>query len=422
MMPIRTALRIMPAAWFVLPVAMFSGWFATLLHSPEGYGTAATAAASGTIPFVGAFVGGAAAWEGARLRRSGVWGGPWVRGDARIAAGAMAGPIAAGLLAILVAVVVSLIRVGASTPDLEIVGVLALDIFTYACLGFALGVLVPSALSVPLAVLLPFIWLAFVPAMYPVWLRHLTGMYRDCCGIAESLAPRALVASVAVDLGVVVAATVAVRVRLPGRPRLLSALAVLTAASVVGVSAASGMTYAPVVARDPSLLTCSTNNAVRLCLWPEHRDQADLLTTAIGDVVTSWKAAGIDSPTSVTEAWDSQPTGTLSVRLPDHLSKDGVIFAMATGMLPPAPNCGVATTGGIAFAYLEAWYAAAGGISSDSLERLDFPGDDANPSVLVAVNDLLAAPVSVRHSWVARAISLSQSCDESTAPDLRVAR
>ena len=84
MIPIRTALRVMPAWWFAAPLAVGAAWYATLLPSPPGYGTAATAAASGALPFIGAFVAGSAAWEGARLQRAGIWGGPWVRRGAQM--------------------------------------------------------------------------------------------------------------------------------------------------------------------------------------------------------------------------------------------------------------------------------------------------------------------------------------------------
>lgn len=429
MIPIRTALRVMPAAWLAVPLAVVAAWYASLLPSPPGYGTAATAAASGTLPFIGAFVAGSAAWEGARLQRAGIWGGPWVRRGARIAAGLLVGPIAAGLLAVAVAVVVAHARAGAFPPDLAILGVMAVDVITYASLGFALGLVAPLALAVPLAAILALFWTAFVPAMYPVWLRHLTGMYRDCCGLAETLAPQAVVASIVMDVAIVATAALAVQVGRPRRWRAAAAATVLVAASFVGIQAASSLTFAPVTARDPSLLTCTTGNGVEVCLWPEHSPSATTVVGAIGDVRANWEAAGIEAPAVFTEAEGQRAPGTLEVRLPDVLTKDGVIVALAVGMLPAVPNCAgatpggapVATTGGIAFAYLEAWYAAAGGLSSTSLQALDMAGDEINPSVLTVVKELSEATVSVRRNWAANAAAISQSCDD-TAPDLRVGK
>lgn len=427
MIPVRTALRIMPAAWLALPMAVVAAWYASLLPSPPGYGTAATAAASGTLPFIGAFVAGSAAWEGGRLQRAGIWSGPWVRRGARIAAGLLVGPIAAGSVAVAVAVVVAHARAGAFPPDLAILSVMVVDVITYATVGFALGIVAPLALAVPLAATLVLFWTAFVPAMYPVWLRHLTGMYRDCCGLAETLAPQAVVASIVMDVALMTAAALAVHVGWRRRWRAAAAATILVAASLVAIKAASSLTYAPVMARDPSLLTCTTGNGVEVCVWPEHSRSVTTLVGAISDVRAKWEAAGIDAPAVFTEAAGQQPTGTLEVHLPDALTKDGVIVALAVGMLPPAPNCtgtviqGVqaATTGGVAFPYLEAWYAAAGGLSSTASQALDMPGDDINPPVLKVVKELSAATVSVRRSWTANAAAISQSCDD-IAPDLRV--
>jgi len=104
-MALLTALRIMPAAWFVVPLTFFAIWYVSLLPSQLGYGTAATAAASGALPFIASFVGATSAWEAARLRRSGIWGGPWSRRGLQIAAGLVAGPFIAGLLTLAAAVI-----------------------------------------------------------------------------------------------------------------------------------------------------------------------------------------------------------------------------------------------------------------------------------------------------------------------------
>ena len=58
--------------------------------------------------------------------------------------------------------------------------------------------------------MLPYLWLGFVPAMQPVWLRHLTGMFRDCCTNAQDLDLRAALASMLVDVGIVGAAALLV--------------------------------------------------------------------------------------------------------------------------------------------------------------------------------------------------------------------
>lgn len=419
MIQVRTALRVMPAAWFALPITILAAWYATLMPAPPGYGTAATAAASGALPFIGAFVAATAAWEGSRLRRSGIWGGPWARSRLHIAAGLLSGPVIAGLVATTAAIVVSHAAAAAFPPDLAIVGVITVDILAYASVGFALGILAPSALAVPAAAILPILWLAFVPAMYPIWLRHLTGMYRDCCSLEQSLAPQAVFASVAMNLAFIEIAAVAC---VTTRPRIWRALgigAVLTAAVLFSVRVASGLTFAPVMPRDASLLSCESKEGVRVCLWPEHATASAQLLSAITTVRERWIDAGIDAPTTFTEAWGGRATGAIEVHLPDPISNDGVIMALARGRLPPVPDCGRATTGAMAIPYLQAWYAAAGGLSPTALQALDEPGDDVNPSILGAVDQLARAEASVRRAWEAKAAAIGQTC-EDIAPDLRV--
>ena len=94
-------------------------------------------------------------------------------------------------------------------------------------------------------------------------------------------------------------------------------------------------------------------------------------------------------------------------------------MALADGMLPSPSGCGHATRGGIALPYLEAWFAAAGGLSPASLQGLDVTVDDVNPSVLTVVKQLSQANVSVRRAWAAKALTIAQTC-EDIAPDLRV--
>jgi hypothetical protein len=418
MIPVRTALRVMPAAWLAVAIAAFSAWYATLIWSPPGYGTAATAAASGAMPFIASFVAGTAAWEGSRLRRGDVWGGPWVRPGWRIAGASALWPVLAGLVAVAAATVTKQLTAAAGAPDGPIVAVMALDLVTYAAVGLAIGVLTPPALAIPLASCLALLWLAFVPAMYPVWLRHLTGMYRDCCGLGEAVAPAALVSSAAVDLALIAAAAVCCAVSTPRLARAGAALGILALGAFIGVRFATGLTFAPVQPRDGSQLTCATERGVHVCLWPEHVSASAQITEAIAGVRSRWLAAGIDAPTLITEGSGAPEPGTLRVRI-TNTSQDGVVLAMASAMLPPFPDCGHGTTGGLAFPYLRAWFAAAGGASDPALESLQAPGDDLNPDVLTVVGQLEKAPPAVSRAWVEQAEATAVRCDEFQ-PDLRV--
>jgi hypothetical protein len=438
MVSLRTSLRVMPAFWFALPIVLLAGGYGTALYPADHYGLGATAMGTGALPFVAGFTAATAAWEGARLRRT-VWWSPTVRSRLAIVAWAVLPSVLVGVVAFLAAVGVLLARSGATLPDLPVLAVATLDLVAWAVAGFAAGILLPVPVAVPVGLLLPFVWLAFVPAIDPVWLRHLTGMFRDCCGLAEDLAPAAVWASVLADIGIIAAAAVLIGGWTTARRHggSVLALAVPLVASVLalavplaaGVALVSGMTYAPVVPRDPALLTCRERAGLTLCVWPEHLPQADELATVASGVRSGWLAAGIEAPAVFTEAARTvAPAGSLAYQV-SGTAPDDVILALANGMTPrmpycesPTPGVPAATTGGIATSWLQAWYSAAGGMSADRLTRefdsaWGIGGDTLDP--LPTVDALWKVSPDARRAWAAHAAALVATCDEVTV-DLAV--
>jgi len=250
---------------------------------------------------------------------------------------------------------------------------------------------------------------------YPVWLRHLTGMFRDCCGLAQDLAPRAVVASSIVDLGIIGAAALLVAGPTLVPRRVGGALATLAVAGAAGVLLVAGMTYAPVVPRDAALLECRTDSSVTVCTWPEHRARAAELAGIVAKVRTGWQQAGMDAPSVFTEADPSVAAADALVIgfIGSWYTEDDIVRVLAAGMLPPWPDCPGGAAGGSAFLYLEAWYAAAGGMTPDGLRQryADAGGEPGYPEVLTVVDQLQAATPEVRRAWVSRAEEVSQACD-----------
>ena len=413
MVSLRTSLRVMPAFWFALPIVLLAGGYVTALYPSDHYGLGATAMGTGALPFVAGFVAATAAWEGARLRRS-VWWSPAVRSRLEIAAWAVLPSVVIGVVAMLAAIAVLLVRSGATMPDLTLIAVGTLDLVAWAAVGFAAGILLPVPVAVPVGILLPFVWLAFVPAMDPVWLRHITGMFRDCCGLNEAMAPAAVWASVLADLGFIAAAAVLVAGRLASLRAGASALA-LALPLAAGVALVAGMTYAPVVPRDPALLDCRESSGLTLCVWPEHAPEADVLLSTAVAVRGRWAAAGIQSPAVITEAHRSTaPAGSLPV-LFSGAAPDDVITVLAGGLVPAVPDCEMGSTGGIAVPWLGAWYAAAGGMSSGRLEEgfgstWNMGGTTLDP--LPTVDALWKVSVEARRAWAAHAAWMVGTCAE----------
>lgn len=415
MIRLRTAVRVMPALWLAIPISIFAGYYATLLYSSDGYAVGATAAGTGTLPFVGAFCAAVAAWEGSRLRRARLWTAPSVRSRATITFWSLLPVVLVGLFAVLVAIAVQLVRSAAGLPDLRLIAMTALDLVAFSVAGFAAGLLLPFAVAGPLAIVASFIWFGFVPAIQPVWLRHLTGMFRDCCGLQQDLAPRAVIASSIVDLGIIGAAALLVAGPALLARRIGGALATLAVTGVAGVLLVGGMTYAPVVPRAAALLECRTDGDVTVCTWPEHRARAAEMAGIVARVRAGWQQAGIDAPSVFTEADPAvAPAGALVIGfVGSSYNEDDIIRVLGRGMLPAWPDCPGGAAGGIAFDYLEAWYAATGGMTPDALrEGYADAGQSDYLKVLTAVDQLDAATPDIRRAWVSRVEEVTQTCDE----------
>jgi hypothetical protein len=417
MIRLRTALRVMPAVWLALPLVAFACWYVTLLYASDGYAVDATSQASMTIAFVGAVLAACAAWEGTRLRRGGIWSAPSVRSRWVVAFWALLPVVLVGLVAVTAAMVVNLARSDAGlVPDWRFVVMTAIDLVAYASAGFAAGLLLPIAVAGPLAIVAVFFWIGFVPAMDPVWLRHLTGMFRDCCTQSQDLAWPPVIASFIVDAGIVAAA--ALLITGPGRlwGRAAGAAASFAGAFVIGSLLVANMTYAPAVARDTATLDCRTDAGITVCVWPEQQRRAADVAGIVAEVRTAWQQAGMQVPTVFTEADPSvAPADAVDFNFDAHsFSRDNIISSLAAGMLPSQPDCGFGgSTGGVAFEYLQAWYEAVGGVSPDAWNRAwaNAFGEPDYPAVTDIVAELKAASPQARRQWVSRVEGATRQCD-----------
>jgi hypothetical protein len=414
MIRLGTVIRVMPAIWLALPLVAFASWYVTLLYASDGYAVDASAKGSMTIAFVGAVLTACASWEGSRLRRAGLSSAPSVRSRWTVAFWILLPVVLVGIVAVTAAMVVNLVRSDAGLlPDWRFVLMTTVDLVAYGTGGFAAGLLLPIAVAAPLAMVGTFIWVGFVPAMEPVWLRHLTGMFRDCCGLEQDLAPRALMASTVVDLGFVAAAA-AIATPWPSWIRAGAAIGALAIAFVLAVPMVAGMTYAPVIARDTKAMHCRKSADVSVCLWPEHDARAHEVMGIVTAVHERWVAAGIRAPGLFTEADRSvAPDSALVFSLNGaNFDRGNIINSLAAGLLPPFPNCGGGATGGFAFMYLQAWYDAVGGMSPSALQRewRDFLDEPDYPAPLTLVAQLEQATRAQQVDWIARVESASQQC------------
>lgn len=431
MLRFLTAVRIMPALWLAIPVSVLAGVYAAIqpIFPPDGYALDATAQGSAILPFVAPFCAACAAWEGSRFRRARLWDGPWVRSRATIIALTLLPIVLSGLLALGTATAMELYR-GQSMglPDLRILGIAALDLLAASVVGFAAGVLLPFAVAGPLVAMGAFAWLAFVPGFEPRWLRHLTGLFRDCCANADDLSDRAVVASLVVNLAFVVSGTVLLLTRPLLSWRTVAAPVILVAAVLVGSSLVAGMSFSPTEPRNPASLACRQSGEITVCLWPEHGKHQTQVLDVASRSIGRWRDAGLTVPTTVTEAAAAvAPRDALVISFSGmRSSTDDIVGSLARSLLPRPPLCAgpdqeLPYLGVFALTYLEAWYAAVAGMSPRSLyERYSQLGLDDSNDLVTVVMRLTQSSRDDQLAWEGRLRAATQSCD--TWPDLTIGK
>ena len=298
----------------------------------RGYALASATRDAYSLLFVAALSCAAGAWEGHRLQTGGVLSGVARRSRFAI----MAAPWTSAVVVPTALDVVIFIRDGAFT-SIDAVPVIVTTIATawvWALAGMAVGVAVRPALSVPLSLMVPVLWLIMLPASQTLWLRHLTGGWPSCCSVNSTLSWRAILATWTVLASVLAASLLVLGTRgraMGPRPRMVAGLvAVLVTGGLVGgASMVRGMGPDPIAPRTHGL-RCDVVAEAKVCVWPEHEAAAARFKPVVATVFPVWRQAGVALPEVITEA-----------SLPDSASsgsRDGRIEYIYLGRSSPAPD------------------------------------------------------------------------------------
>jgi hypothetical protein len=409
-------LRISPAVWLTLPTLILSILYVTKAIYPNNYGVAATAGATSSMAFLVGFVAMTAAWEAARLRRGGIWDAPHTRSRFDITIIAVTPSILLGAVFLLGTVVAASVYGQAGLPEIRMVVVGFVAICAWSLVGFLAGLRLPMSVSLPGMLLAPFLWFAFVPALPVEWLRHLSGMYRDCCRIGADIAPAALLAGLIMNVTIIVIALYAI-----GALGLRWSRIVATAMLVTGVMVSSAFAWnvgpIPEVARDQSALKCSTVSAAELCLWPEHDSPTQLFRPTLTAVIVELARQELPIPGRWSEelaSATSVDTLTLDLWKSDP---DSIRWSITQG-LAPWPACSEASDSGFSGSSIDVlrgwWFTAMGGSEAMLQENLGWLIADPSASGGIPIKDLYSAvgsaPVTSRVAWLERLTSLVAEC------------
>ena len=326
-----TRIRVSPGIWLAPVMALIS-----MAHfdvpAARGYALASATRDAYSLLFVAALSCAAGAWEGHRLQTGGVLSGVARRSRFAI----MAAPWTSAVVVPTALDVVIFIRDGAFT-SIDAVPVIVTTIATawvWALAGMAVGVAVRPALSVPMSLMVPVLWLIMLPASQTLWLRHLTGGWPSCCSVNSTLSWRAILATWTVLASVLAASLLVLGTRgraMGPRPRMVAGLvAVLVTGGLVGgASMVRGMGPDPIAPRTHGL-RCDVVAEAKVCVWPEHEAAAARFKPVVATVFPVWRQAGVALPEVITEA-----------SLPDSASsgsRDGRIEYIYLGRSSPAPD------------------------------------------------------------------------------------
>ena len=263
----------------------FSGWSST--------GMVAAGAVSATC----------ACWSTSRLRRAGWLARRWRRRTDLIVmrSSVLVGAVIAATVyagAVLAAGFQGVFGIPASQVWVPMTAILV----GWAVLGASAGAarVLPIPLALIAAIIVPYVATVFPPAVEPLWLRHLTGYWPDCCTATDSVDPRASVAAVMMSLALVGlgASTLGSSSgrRTPSRWAVLVGTVALAGVSLLVVS---GLGASPTVVRPADELRCSGSPSA--CLWPEHQRLRSVVERGQARSTELLRILGLSAPDVITE-------------------------------------------------------------------------------------------------------------------------
>lgn len=214
-----------------------------------------------------------------------------------------------------------------------LVGELA-QIAAFTCFGFALGTRLSRAFALPIAVVVPWLWIVYPSATEPLWIRHLNGNLIDCCDLSIQPSNSVILAGILVALAVALLSLAFI----PGtRTRWLvpAAFGGFLALVLVAVSMVNSFGFTPGSIRAASDLRCAGSNP-RICVWKENAGQLNRTAKVASRIGEDLRAAGIATPTLATE----RPGGDRwQFGISPQANTSEIRGSLASSLIPRTPDC-----------------------------------------------------------------------------------
>lgn len=369
MNPLRTLTRT-GAAWFVPLVFALSCLFATRSTFASGYPAGDLAQSSVGLyvaaPLSAAFM--ALQYRGfTRLVSPLRMTRPGVLVTFRAWWPLLVGPPTALCLAVMV-------TAGAVPNDLAAWWLIFIDfltVFTAVLTGLVCAWAISPVVAVPLVAVLWFVWIGYGPASTNPLVHNLDSTF-GCC--TSDTRPAAVAVRATVLLLLVISVGIGCLLASPRMPRFPRPLVAATLALLLGAGFGAGVSVlqtadAPLnlTATEPRTtpLSCRSLNALKICLWPENRDQSETLAKVVRELNPKLQSLGLDTVEALTQA--NRNERAVSVEAGERLSVQDLRLGVVSGYVDLQSGCrgavGPARDQAVAFIALHA------GLESDVLKQ-----------------------------------------------------
>ena len=311
-MPFLLPLRSRAAVWLLLPGIALTWLYAFTqanISDTVGYWNGVASSATIYTIFSCSFGALSAAIEGSRLRSAQTFRLPTVRSALSISLASIWPSLAIGVLIQLVGFLLSSRGSWGSPSQFpwEIIWAWIAMIVLHVSGGFLLGTKLHVFVAAPLALMLSYVWLGFTWAVDYVPLRYLSGLaISGCCTVYAELATSSIVSVTVFSFAAAAAVWLLIalsrqRSRIGQLVRISSSVALLTAGTALGLSAAADLGPYPSPPRSDFELSCSRTESREICFYPEQQWNVSPTPVAVvSEALENISDSGLPTPDRIT--------------------------------------------------------------------------------------------------------------------------
>ncbi|WP_420175451.1 DUF7224 domain-containing protein [Luteococcus sp. OSA5] len=307
-----------------------------------------------------------------------------------------------GLLAVVLAPLVALLWMGSQShglprpEELLLLPATVAQLAVWVLAGAVLGALLPVALSVPFSMLIPFVVVAYPPALTSFVPRHVLGLHGSCCQL-DRVAPIGILLAPLVFYALVAGLLWWVLTRPRWWRLLLVAVGIALVWRAVVPLVETVDDPDGTLPRDRAEQVC-TGADPRVCLWPEQEFAREQITAVTHTVANTLRTAGVPVPDEMSADSRAHWFYGAGARSDDPRLVRVAVTSGAASV--PMPAC----------ARTNPWpmQQALDDLATWIWLRSDFPAEAVSPSP--RLRSVLARPTADQQQWFRTTMALRSRC------------